>query len=362
MSVFVSASKSAPAPAPAPATSPAPDAGTTPVPELLDTTLRDGSYAVDFQLDEDFVTELLSHLDQTSVRKIELGHGLGLEAERTGIAACNIDPDRWCEIANSTLEQAEWGMFAQPGFTRLATLERMCASGMSFVRLGMEADQVGENLDYIRQTMDICGQVYLNLMKTSATPAERLPELLCDVPAGVAGLYIVDSYGSMLPDDVRRYVTTVRDQFDVIGFHGHDNLGMATANSVAAIDAGASIADGTLNGIGRGAGNAQTESLAGILHVTGKQSFDYKELARLAELCHTSLKVIPDDRNMQVLGGVIGIHSGFFPLIEQLCGESALDAAALMETAAGIAQSSVGKNDIRAAAERISRRDPAGAL
>ncbi|WP_083502045.1 hypothetical protein [Sphaerimonospora mesophila] len=329
--------------------------------ELLDTTLRDGSYAVDFQLDEKFVIELLGRLDLTPIRKVELGHGLGLEAERTGITPCNIDVHRWCEIAGAELTHTDWGMFAQPGFSRLSTLAEVCSAGMSFVRIGMEAEQVADNLDYIGQAMELCDQVYLNLMKTSVTPAENLPGLLSGVPSGIAGLYIVDSYGSMLPDDVRKYVTVAGELFDVVGFHGHDNLGMATANSVAAIEAGATIVDGTLNGIGRGAGNAQLESLAGILQVTGEDRFDYKELARLAELCRTTLQVIPDDRNMQVLGGVIGVHSGFFPLIEQLCVKCEVDAASLMETAAGLAQTSVGKNDIHAAAERISRRDAAGA-
>lgn len=323
--------------------------------ELLDTTLRDGSYAVDFQLDEGFVTELLGSLDRTPIRKIEVGHGLGYEAERTGIRASSIGLPRWCELAGGSLSTASWGMFAQPEFSRLETLEQLCKEGMSFVRVGMEAEKVAEHRAYLERATEICGEVYLNLMKSSATPAERLPELLRGVPADLAGVYVVDSYGSMLPHDVREYVRIVGEHFDAVGFHGHDNLGLATANSVAAIEAGAKIVDGTLNGIGRGAGNAQVESLAGILSMAGDDRYEYKELARLAEYCRTTMDVIPDDRNMQVLGGVIGIHSGFFPLIEQLCAQFDVDAASLMQAAASLAQASVGKEDIRAAARHITR-------
>ncbi|CAM5612381.1 Pyruvate carboxyltransferase domain-containing protein OS=Streptomyces glaucescens OX=1907 GN=SGLAU_00920 PE=4 SV=1 [Streptomyces glaucescens] len=60
-------------------------------------------------------------------------------------------------------------MFAQPEFTRLDTIAEMTDRGMSFVRVGMEPDRVPENLDYLRRATDLCGQVYLNLMKSSAT-------------------------------------------------------------------------------------------------------------------------------------------------------------------------------------------------
>lgn len=321
--------------------------------EILDATLRDGSYAVDFVLDEAFVRALLQRLDATPIRKVEIGHGVGFEAERSGTRPCTIDLPQWCAIARESLSRTEWGMFAQPAFSRLSTLSDLCDRGMSFVRVGMEAEEVRGNLEYLRRATEICGEVHLNLMKTSATPADALPELLDGIP-GIRGLYVVDSYGSMLPADVAAYVRTALGICPVVGFHGHDNLGMANANSIAALNAGATLVDGTLDGIGRGAGNAETESLAGILHALGTDRFDYKELARLAHFCRISMDLLPEDRNMQVLGGVIGIHSGFFPLIGELSGEHAVDPAELMETAAALAVGSATKADLRTAAARIS--------
>lgn len=319
---------------------------------ILDATLRDGSYAVDFAFEEPFVRELLDRLDATPVGKVEIGHGLGFEAERAGIKACTIDLPRWCEIARDTMSGTDWGMFAQPGFSRLTTLVELCDRGMSFVRIGMEAEKVGDHLDYLARASEICDEVYLNLMKTSSTPVEDLPKLLDGIPQ-VRGLYVVDSYGSMLPVDVHRYVSAAREICPVVGFHGHNNLGMANANSIAAFEAGAVLADGTLDGIGRGAGNAETESLAGIIHTLGEDRFDYKELAKLAHFCRTSIDPLPEDRTMQVLGGVIGVHSGHFPLIEELSQELSVDPAALMEKAVEMACGSAEKNDIRAAAARM---------
>src|SRR4051794_39454732 len=132
---------------------------------LLDCTLRDGSYAVDFQFDEGFVTYLLSRLNETPIPLIEVGHGIGLEAERAGIRAGNIDHYRWCEIAQSSLPDKSWGMFAQPDFSRLDTIAELSKRGMSFVRVGMEPDRVADQLDYLHRATEVCGQVYLNLMK-----------------------------------------------------------------------------------------------------------------------------------------------------------------------------------------------------
>ncbi|HEY0640155.1 MAG TPA: hypothetical protein VGD67_21205 [Pseudonocardiaceae bacterium] len=300
------------------------------------------------------MTHLLARLDATPITRVEIGHGLGLEAELAGITPGNIDHHRWCEIARATLIRTSWGMFAQPGFTRPATIAELAKRGMSFVRIGVEPDLVPPNLAYIKEAAQVCGEVYVNLMKTSATPVEKLPELLAEIGPEVAGVYVVDSYGSMLPADVRRYVTVVGEHFPVVGFHGHNNLGMANINTLAAMDAGASVLDGTLNGIGRGSGNAAIESLAGIIRNLDSDRFDYQELGRLAEYCRLNMDVIGEDRTMQLLGGVIGIHSGFFPLVEELAALHRTEPALLMETAVEIADQSPRTADFHAAATRIS--------
>ncbi|PZS34208.1 MAG: hypothetical protein DLM58_06270 [Pseudonocardiales bacterium] len=321
---------------------------------LLDCTLRDGSYAVDFQFNEQFVQHLLARLNRTPIRLVEVGHGLGLEAERAGIKAGNIDHHRWCELAGEALTDKPWGMFAQPEFTRLETVSEMVKNGMSFVRVGMEPNKVAENLNYLRHAVEVCGQVYLNLMKSSATPIVQLLEMLDGVPAEIAGVYVVDSYGAMLPEDVERYVAAVREHSAVVGFHGHDNLGMANINSITAMRAGATVVDGCLNGIGRGSGNASTESLAGVIKLQAGDLYNYEELAKLAEYCRVNMNVIGEDRTLQVLGGVIGVHSGLFPLVEELAEKYHTYPARLMETAVGLAEQSPSQAHFQLAADMIA--------
>lgn len=82
--------------------------------------------------------------------------------------------------------------------------------------------------------------------------------------------------------------------------------------------------------------------------------FDYQELAKLAEYCRVNMDVIVEDRTMQVLGGVIGVHSGFFPLVEELAAKYRTDPARLMEAAVRIAEQSPHKADFHTAASRIA--------
>ncbi|SCX91667.1 hypothetical protein [Desulfoluna spongiiphila] len=324
--------------------------------KLLDSTLRDGSYAVDFQFDKAFVVDLAKKLNDVSVGLVEIAHGIGFEAERAGHKECNISLTEWCDIANANFTSSKWGMFAQPKFSRLSTLSWLCSEGMSFVRVGLEAYRVEENLDYVESALQQCDDVYLNLMKSSVVPHTKLRDFLRNVPSEVAGVYIVDSYGTMLPEDVENYVRAVKEIFPVVGFHGHNNLGMANANSLAAISAGASIVDGTLHGIGRGSGNAAIESLAGILSNMGKGTYDYREFAKLAEMCNRNMKVIPGSHYLQVLGGVIGLHTSLFPVIEKVCSEQMIDEMAVMKEALNVATYDPKESDIYKASEIVSQQ------
>ncbi len=322
--------------------------------KLLDTTLRDGSYAVDFHFSSKLVIELLKKLNEASVELIEVGHGLGLEAELTGVRECNIDIEEWSKLCNQYLSTSSWGMFVQPKFSRLSTMDWLCKEGMTFIRVGMEAQNTINNLDYIEACLKFNKDVYLNIMKTSnITPCE-LMQYLDVIPKEIKGVYIVDSCGTMLPSSIEAYVHAVKGHYENVGFHGHDNLGMANANSLAAIKAGATIVDGTLSGIGRGSGNASTESLAAILTSQNKGNYNLKELCKLADYCVKQLDVIPCDRYFQILGGVFGVHTSFFPLVEQLSNEFQVNSSSVMKLASQISPFGIKESDIRRAAKKLA--------
>lgn len=317
----------------------------------MDVTLRDGSYAVDFRFDPNFVSTYLKKVDCTDIQYIEIGHGLGVDAELNGAPPCNISLLDWSRLAESFLTTAKWGLFAQPSFSKLSTLEQLTENGMSFVRIGMRAEAVESNQDYLQQALDSCSSVFLNLMKTSATPINEVAEHLRTAPSSLAGIYVVDSFGAMLPDQVRNYVREVGAVHPTVGFHGHDNLGLANANSLAAVEAGAQLIDGTLNGVGRGAGNAQLESLSAILNRLDSGEHSYRKLADLAEYCRLSLSPVEEERSLQVLGGMLGVHSELFPQVEAISSEMNIDAESVMHVAKRLTDACNDQRSLREAVE-----------
>lgn len=95
---------------------------------------------------------------------------------------------------------------------------------------------------------------------------------------------MVDSYGGIYPEDVRETIALVRSKTSVkLGFHGHNNLEMALANTLVAIEEGVDIVDATITGMGRGAGNLKTELLLTSLQAKGKVDFDYNELSKVVD-------------------------------------------------------------------------------
>jgi len=145
---------------------------------------------------------------------------------------------------------------------------------------------------------------------------------------GAEGFVFMDSSGYYLPDDVTERVKGLRDGLSIpIGFHAHNNLGMAIANSVAAVDAGATMLDGTARGFGAGAGNAQLEVLVAVLHRIGYQTgIDLYKMLDAADIAEEKLmKVVPTISSVSVVSGLSGVFSGFLKPVMRIAQEYKVD-------------------------------------
>jgi len=94
------------------------------------------------------------------VNWIEVGHGVGFEAETIGIKKCKITLHQWLNLCNENIKINHWGMFSQPKFSKLSTLKWLCNEGMSFVRVGLEAQDITDNLDYLKKALHCCDYVF----------------------------------------------------------------------------------------------------------------------------------------------------------------------------------------------------------
>ncbi len=307
--------------------------------EILDCTLRDGSYAVDFQFTEESIRSVLTGLEASGIRLVELGHGLGLNAA-DALSKPTLVPDERCfEIAGETLGAAEWGMFCIPGVAELSHLKRAAAGGMHFVRIGVDITHVPRAREFIEVARELGLRTFCNLMKTNVLDADGVASAVRRAASyGAEAVYLVDSVGGYLPSEVTSLFRHVRGSAEVpLGFHGHDNLGLANANALAAASGGARYVDTTLDGIGRGAGNTVTEAFAAILRsVSAGSGYDYQGLARLSEGVVRTIPRLHDDRIYQVVGGLTQTHSSFFPLLTRCAEAKGVDVFQLMAAVADV--------------------------
>ena len=240
--------------------------------KILECTLRDGSYAIDYQFTAEDTAIVAAGLEDAGFRLIEIGHGLGLNASNAGEGVAAATDEEYLKSSALILKNARFGMFFIPGIGREEDLEMAVDYGMDFVRIGTNAPEVDKAEKYIKLAKRLGMTVSSNLMKSYALSPEELAEkAVLAEKWGADIVYIVDSAGGMLPKDTQKYVEAVRaGTKDIeIGFHAHNNLSLAVANTLVAIEAGATMVDSCLQGMGRSGGNAQTEILVLVLEKLG---------------------------------------------------------------------------------------------
>lgn len=301
---------------------------------ILDCTLRDGSYEIDYRFTAEQTVLLCSSLEEAGIRDIEIGHGLGFHASECGNGKAAATDEEYLEAAASTLRKARFGMFWIPGIARIADLELGAKYGMGFVRIGSNVTETEKTREAVSRAKELGLEVSANFMKTYAvSPKEFAKAAKMSADFGSDVLCVVDSAGGMYPDEVAEYVrVALAETGKRIGFHGHNNLALAIANTLAAADAGASLVDSTLLGLGRSAGNAQTETLAMILeqrgYCTGADVYALMDLAEcvLRPMTNTSKGIA----SLDIAIGAGLFHSSFLKHVEKVAAETGLDARRLV--------------------------------
>ena len=287
------------------------------VPTLLDCTIRDGSYAIDFKFTEADTALIASQLDAAGIGWIEVGHGVGLGASDAGkgrAAAHDLD------VIARTREQvreARIGAFFIPGIGRPQDLRDAAAAGLDFVRIGYDADEIEKVLPSLEIAREAGLDVFVNFMKSyGITPAAFARGAAMAEEAGAIGAYVVDSAGGMLPAEVTSYISAARAESAIpLGFHGHSNLHLAVANSLAAFEAGAEFIDTSVYGIGRSSGNVPTEVMAAVFSLMGIDcGVDPLAIIDLAEAYLTPLAEHLHPHDMIAVSLGLGrFHSSFLP-------------------------------------------------
>ena len=286
---------------------------------VLECTLRDGSYAIDFQFTAEDTYVLCQAMEKAGFRWIEVGHGVGLGASgpQHGVAACT--DEEYLDAASRALNHARFGAFFIPGLGTKRHLDMARHYGMGFVRVGTNITHSEEAHEYIAYAKNLGMIVSYNAMKSYVvTPEEFIERTKPMVDLGVDIVQLVDSAGGMLPSEVTHYTELMRASLPVrIGFHGHNNFMLANANNLAALAAGATVLDSTLQSMGRGAGNAQTEIMLVLYEKLGiPTGIDIVETMNIGErLVRIRMKEGHGVTALEVISGKAMFHSSYLKRI-----------------------------------------------
>ncbi|WP_168588694.1 hypothetical protein [Saccharopolyspora sp. ASAGF58] len=220
---------------------------------LVDCTLREVEYETHLTLAES--VRIAAELSDAGVHYLEI-------ADKGAPSWADLEIEEYVGAVAQAAPRSTVAIMVYPGAS-LETIARAVAAGAGCVRLTANITEAANILPLAAGVKELGVQlITFNAMKTYAVlPAEAVRIAEDARAAGVDVFYTADSAGCMLPGEVIGLLRLLRDRGIATGFHGHDNTALAVANSLAALDAGAVMVDGTLRGAGRSAGNAQLEVL-----------------------------------------------------------------------------------------------------
>jgi 4-hydroxy 2-oxovalerate aldolase len=297
---------------------------------VCDATLRDGSHAYQHQISLEQAKTYATAADLAGYSYLEVGHGNGLGASSLQVGESLVPEGEMLRGVRECLRQTKLSVHVIPG---CATINKEIVgaidAGVDLFRIGChctEADITERHIGYVREAGREAWGVLM--MSHMASAEVLLGEAQKMRSYGAQGIVLMDSAGRALPKDVTDKISLLSASLAIpVGFHAHQNLGLGIANSMAALEAGAKILDGTARGFGAGAGNAPLEILAAVLQLQGYEttidlykSLDASEVA--AQLFAGSL---PVSNGMTIISGLSGVFSGFLKPVQRAAVDFGID-------------------------------------
>lgn len=238
------------------------------IPRLTDTTLRDGSHAVSHSFTPEMIRIIVGSLDEAGVPVIEVSHGAGLNGSTIQQGFSLHSEFDLIAAAVESAKRAKIASLFVPGIGTSNELRKAAGIGIDVLRIAVHCTEADVTEQYFRLAKQLGLETVGFLMMSHTQPANVLAEQAKLMESyGADCVYVVDSAGALVQEGVRERVSALKEALSIqVGFHAHNNLGLAIGNTITALEAGADQIDGTLRGLGAGAGNAPTEVLVAVLN------------------------------------------------------------------------------------------------
>lgn len=284
---------------------------------IQDVSMRDGMHALRHQAKPERVADIAAALDASGVDAIEVTHGDGLSGSSFNYGFGSNSDLEWIEAAAAVVKNARITALLVPGIGLARDLVDAKKAGATSVRIATHCTEADVSRQHIGVARDQGYDTACFLMMSHMiAPEALLQQALLMESYGAECVYVVDSAGAMLPDDVTARVTALRKGLKPeteVGIHTHENLHHGVANAVAGVRAGAVRVDGSLAGLGAGAGNAPIEALIAVFdRLAIKVKADFVKLSAAADDLVRPLmdRPVRVDRESLMLG-YAGVYSSF---------------------------------------------------
>lgn len=281
---------------------------------VVDTTLRDGMHSVAHQFTPAQMAQIAAALDAAGIDTLEVSHGDGLGGSSIQYGRAAATDREYLEAVSAVLTRTKLAVLLLPGIGVKEDLDMAADLGATVARVAThvtEADISEQHMGLAKKRgMEVVGFL---MMAHMASVEVMVHNAKLMEQYGADCVYVVDSAGYMLPPEVRERVTALREALTCrVGFHAHNNLGLAIGNTLAALEAGAEVVDASLRAMGAGGGNAPTETLIAVLHrlgfETGVDLYKVMDAAKLVDPFKFQPKEGPDATLML---GYAGVYSSF---------------------------------------------------
>lgn len=297
--------------------------------KINDVTLRDGMHAISHQYTVDQIATITKLLDETGVDIIEATHGDGLGGSSIQYGYSKETEKDIITTAVANARNAKIGVLLLPGIGTIDHLKQAKEWGASVVRVATHCTEADVSQQHIetasKMGMDTVGFL---MMSHRTTPENLLIEAKKMESYGAGTIYVVDSAGALTMDETRKRVSLFKEHLNTeIGFHAHNNLSLAVANSIVAIEEGANRIDTSLAGMGAGAGNTATEQLIAVMDKSDiNHAIDLYKSMDAADYVSESIMTRPVkiDRLSLTLG-YTGVYSSFLLFAERAGKEYGVD-------------------------------------